>query len=115
MRTPGMRSGLFVFSLCLPSAWGAGPAAPIPLVVPSGAPLRLYLTRRVPKRAGAAVEAKVLDPVYAFDRQVIPSGAVVLGRVASVHAIARGQRVRAVLNGDFTPLHSAAIEFTTLV
>lgn len=115
MRKPGMRGTLSVFSLCLSSAWGAGPAASIPLVVPAGSPLRLYLTRRVPKREGAAVEAKVLDPVYAFDRQVIPAGAVVLGRVASVHAVARGQRARAILNGDFTPLHSAGIEFTTLV
>lgn len=114
MRTSGMRGCLFVFSLCL-SAWGDGPAKSIPLAIPPGAPLRLYLTRRVPKRAGAAVEAKVLDPVYAFDRQVIPAGAVVLGRVTSVQAVPRAQRVRAVLNGDFTPLHTAAIEFTTLV
>lgn len=115
MRTSGMRGSLFVFSLCLSSAWGAGPAKSISLVVPSGAPLRLYLTRRVPKHAGAAVEAKVLDPVYAFDHQVIPAGAVVLGHVSTVHAVARSQRVRAVFNGDFTPLHTAAVEFTTLV
>lgn len=115
MRTSGMRGGLSVVSLCLSSAWGAGPSKSISLVVPSGAPLRLYLTRRVPKRAGAAVEAKVLDPVFAFDHQVIPPGAVVLGRVTTVHAVPRGQRIRAVLNGDFTPLHSAGIEFTTLV
>ena len=115
MRTLGMLGSLCVLSLCAAGAWGADEPKAIPLAVPSGAPLRLYLTRRVPKRAGAPVEAKVLDPVYAFDRQVIPAGAVVLGRVSSVRSVRRAQRVRAVLNGDFTPLHTAALEFTTLV
>ena len=86
-----------------------------PLVVPAGVPLRLYLTKRAPKRTGAAVEAKVLDPVYAFDRQVIPAGAVVLGQVDRLKSISRWQRTRAILGGDFTPLHQAPIEFTTLV
>lgn len=87
----------------------------IPLVVPAGAPLRLYLTKRVPKRAGALVQAKVIDPVYAFDREVIPPGAVVNGKVGRVLPVSKAQRARAILNGDFTPLHVAPIEFTTLV
>src|SRR5450631_1514817 len=37
----------------------------ISLSVPSGAPLRLYLTKRVSKRTGAQVEAKLLEPVFA--------------------------------------------------
>jgi hypothetical protein len=90
-------------------------AQQVPLVVPAGVPLRLYLSRRVPKKAGAPVEAKVLDPVYAFDRQVIPAGAVVRGRVAQVKAVSKGDRMRAIFGGDFTPLHTAPIEFTTLV
>ncbi|MGB9454978.1 MAG: hypothetical protein WCB12_02980 [Bryobacteraceae bacterium] len=85
------------------------------MVVPTGAPVRLYLTKRAPKRAGAVVEAKVLDPVYAFDRQVIPAGAVALGKVDPLQPVPRWQRVRAILGGDFTPLHQAPIEFTTLL
>jgi hypothetical protein len=115
MRKPGILGNLSVFSLCAAAAWAAGPPQTVLLVVPAGAPLRLYLTRRVSKRAGAEVEAKVADPVYAFDREVIPAGAVILGRVSSVYSVPRAQRIRAVLNGDFTPLHSAAVEFTTLV
>jgi len=42
-----------------------------------GAPLRLYLTRKIPRRLGAPVEAKVLEPVFAFDREVIPAGTLV--------------------------------------
>jgi hypothetical protein len=71
----------------------------IPLVLPAGVPVRLYLTKRVPKREGATVEAKVLDPMYAFDREVIPAGTVVLGRVIGVKLVSKSERVRAVMGG----------------
>lgn len=87
----------------------------IPLTVPPGAPLRLYLTKKISKRAGAPVEAKLLDPVYAFDRVVIPSGADVAGRVSRIEPLSKWQRFQAILGGDFTPLRRAQVEFTTLV
>lgn len=87
----------------------------IPLTVPPNAVLRLYLTKKVPKREGAPVEAKVLEPVYAFDREVIPAGAEVLGRVCRLEPLSKWQRTSAVMAGDFTPLHRAQVEFTTLV
>jgi hypothetical protein len=86
----------------------------IPLTVPSGAPLRLYLTGKVPKRAGAPVKAKVIEPVYAFDEQVVPAGAEVSGRVARVDLLSKWQRARAMMNGDFTPLRRAQLEFNSL-
>jgi len=39
----------------------------------------VYLTRRLPKRLGAPVEAKVMEPVFAFDREVVPVGTIALG------------------------------------
>jgi hypothetical protein len=86
----------------------------ISLNVPSGAPLRLYLTQRVSKRTGAPVEAKLLESVFAFDREVIPAGTVAQGRVSRVQPVGKWQRMRAILSGDFTPLRSAQLEFTTL-
>lgn len=116
------RVGILLFT-CFPvsvtsaqsQADAGAPQQETPLVVQSGVPLRLYLTKRAPKRTGALVQAKVLDPVYAFDRQVIPAGAVALGKVSRLQSIPKWQRVRAILNGDFTPLHTPAIEFTTIV
>jgi hypothetical protein len=87
----------------------------ISLRVPSGAPLRLYLTKRISKRAGAPVEAKLLESVFAFDREVIPAGTVAQGEVSRVQPVSKGQRVRAIVNGDFTPLRSAEVEFTHLI
>lgn len=86
----------------------------ISLRVPTGAPLRLYLTKRVSKRVGAPIEAKLLEPVFAFDREVIPAGTVVLGQVSRTEPVSKWQRVQAILNGDFTPLRRAQAEFTAL-
>lgn len=83
-----------------------------PLQVPAGSPLRLYLTKRIPKRPDAPVEAKLITPVYAFDREVIPAGTQVLGRVSSVQPVSKWVRTRAILGGDFTPLRTAKVEFT---
>ncbi len=87
----------------------------IPLSVPSGAPLRLYLSKRVSKRTGAPVEARLLEPVFAFDREVIPAGTVAQGQVSRVQPVDKWLRVKAIVSGDFTPLRSAQIEFTTLI
>src|SRR6266404_4662556 len=87
----------------------------IPLTVPANVPLRLYLTKRVSKRVGAPVEAKLLAPVYAFDHEVIPAGTQAIGHVSRLESVSKWERTRAILGGDFTPLHIAEIEFTSLV
>src|ERR1700688_4813109 len=118
-----MQVGLGVFALACVPLFSATAAAqtvadeetlPIALNIPSGAPLRLYLTKRVPKRVGAPVEAKLMEPIFAFDRQVIPAGTIALGRVSQTQGVGKWQRVTAILNGDFTPIRRAQLEFTTL-
>src|ERR1700682_4468410 len=87
----------------------------VELTVPAGVPLRLYLTKRIPKRANAPVEAKLLTPIYAFDHEVIPAGTLVLGHVSRGQSVPRWERIRAILGGDLTPLRVAHIQFTSLV
>src|ERR1700692_1077022 len=107
---------IFLFAASAKAQNAAGIATPtISLSVPSGAPLRLYLTKRIPNRIGAPVEAKLLEPVFAFDREVIPAGTVAQGQVSRVQPVGKWQRTRAIVSGDFTPLRSAQVEFTTLV
>jgi hypothetical protein len=74
----------------------------------------LYLTRRVSKRIGRPVEAKLLEPIFAFDREVIPAGTIALGTVSRTQPVRKWERARAILNGDFTPLRRAQVEFTSL-
>ncbi len=112
MRAP--RVLLFGF-LSLSTAFAADAPGQISLTVPAGAPLRLYLTKKISKRLGAPVEAKLLEPVYAFDKQVVPAGVVVKGQVSRLDSLTKWQRAMTILGGDLTPLHRVKVEFTTVV
>lgn len=66
-------------------------------------------------RMGAPVRAKLIEPLYAFDREVVPAGADLQGRVTKLDPAPKMVRARAILGGDFTPLHSARAEFSTII
>lgn len=87
----------------------------IVLTVPVGAPLRVYLTKRLSKRLDEPVEAILIDPLYAFDREVAPAGSKVLGSVVNLTPVSKMERASAILGGDFTPLRRAEVQFTKLV
>jgi hypothetical protein len=53
--------------------------------------------------------------VFAFDRIVVPAGSQVLGQVSRLHPVTKMRRASAILGGDFTPLHDAEVQFTTLM
>jgi hypothetical protein len=86
----------------------------VPLTVDAGAPLRVYLTKRLTKRLNEPVRARLIEPIFAFDREVIPAGTEVLGRVSRLVPASKFARTMAIIGGDFTPLHQARVEFTTL-
>jgi hypothetical protein len=86
----------------------------VPLIVSAGVPLRTYVTKRLRMRLDEPVQAKLIDPIYAFDRIVVPAGAELQGHVTKLDPIAKMKRAQALLNGDFTPLHFARVEFTTI-
>jgi hypothetical protein len=87
----------------------------VPLVVPAGTPLRVSLTQRVSRRLGEVVVGELIDPLFAFDREVVPSGTQVFGTVIGLTGISPIQRATAISGGDFTPLRQADVEFDTLV
>ena len=97
-----------------PQAAENEPRQSMPLTVSASVPLRVYLTKRIPKKVGAPVQAKLIEGVYAFDREVIPAGTEVIGHVSRLEPVSKFQRTKAVLGGDFTPLHRAEVEFTSL-
>ncbi|HEV2385827.1 MAG TPA: hypothetical protein VGS20_01100 [Candidatus Acidoferrales bacterium] len=90
--------------------------SPIELVVPRGTPIRVALEKKIPiKKNGDPVAARVVEPVYAFDRVVIPAGSELTGKVSKVIPATKTRRTEAILNGDFTPLRTAEVEFDTLI
>ena len=88
---------------------------PVHLEVNAGTPMRLYITKRVSYRLGEAVQAKVAEPVWAFDRIVIPAGTVVHGQVTELNPVPGMERAMSIVRGDFTPLKRAQVSFTKLV
>ena len=90
--------------------------ASLRLVVEEGTPLRVALDRRVViKRVGQQIEAVLVDPIFAYDRIVIPTGTRVLGHVERRTAVSKKRRALAMLSGDFTPLHDILLQFDAIV
>src|SRR5260221_5673853 len=72
---------------------------PIPLTVEPGTPLRVYLTKRLPKRLDEPVRAKLLEPLFAFDREVAPAGSAVLGKMSDLESGSKMKRTIGTLSG----------------
>ena len=88
----------------------------VSLTVPKGASLQVALDREIRvKKVGQSVHARIVEPVYAFDRLVVPVGSEVLGDVTRIGAISAGKRTLSVLNADFTPARDVEIGFRELV
>jgi hypothetical protein len=96
------------------------PSAPAPQVVPLSVPkqtsLQVALEKEVKvKKVGQAVTARLVDPVYAFDKLVVPAGAEIRGEVTKIDPISGGRRTLAGLDADFSPAHKVEVTFTDLV
>jgi hypothetical protein len=83
--------------------------------VPKGTPLQVALDQEIRvKRAGQAVHARIVEPVYAFDRLVVPVGSQVTGQVTKIGAISGGKRTIAALDADFSPERKVEVSFNDL-
>jgi len=87
-------------------------APTVALTVPKGTPIQVALDKEVRiEKTGQAISGHVVEPVYAFDKMVIPAGAEVTGRIAQIDGVSTGKRVISALDADFTPTHKVQIEF----
>ena len=84
------------------------------ITIPEGVPLHVRVTRRAHLRKGAEVEGVLTEPVYVYDRLVLPADAVMRGRVSRLVPADRKIRTQALLNGDVTPLHDPVVNFTSI-
>lgn len=84
--------------------------------VPSGVPLRVALEHRVGiRRVGEPIQGKPVDPIYVFDRVVLPAGSIVEGHIAEIGGVPALRRFTAILNGNFTPPRDARAQFDALL
>ena len=94
----------------------AAPATSISLNIPAGTPLKVALDREVRVReVGQPVHGRIAEPVYAFDRLVVPAGSEVNGKIEQIGAVSKKRRTIAALNADFSPYREVQIDFDELV
>ena len=100
-----------------PEASAEPPAAKIiPLAVPAGTPLRVVVDHETRiEKVGQPIHGRTTEPVYAFDKLVVPEGSEVDGQISKIEEISSGKRTAAVLDADFTPPHKIEVEFSELV
>jgi hypothetical protein len=88
----------------------------IDLMVPAGTPLKVALDEEVRvQKVGEPVHGRVTEPVFSFDKLLIPAGSEVTGKIISLTGPSNAQRTIAALNADFSPPRRIQVEFTDLV
>src|SRR5215471_18723857 len=93
------------------------PALPrsVELTVPKGTPLQIALDQEIQvKKVGQTVHGRIVQPVYAFDRVVIPIGTVASGRITRIENVSGRKRTLAALDADFTPSRKVELIFDQL-
>jgi hypothetical protein len=94
----------------------AGSPAAITLEVPTGTPLPVVLDKEVRiKKVGQPIHGKIAEPVYAFDKLVVPAGSEVTGSVTRISGVSAMKRTLAALDANFSPSRDVAIAFDQLV
>jgi hypothetical protein len=97
-----------------PATLAAGQA--VELTVPMNTALQVVLNQEVRvKKVGQPITGRIAEPVYAFDKLVVPAGAEVAGRITKIEAVSGGKRTVAALDANFTPVHKVDVEFDEIV
>jgi hypothetical protein len=98
-----------------PEAKQSGPRESVALIVPKGTPVQVALDKEIRiRKVGQPLHGRVVEPVYAFDKLVIPVGSEVNGQVTRIEPVRALNRTISALNADFTPLRKIDVEFTDL-
>jgi hypothetical protein len=87
----------------------------ISLSVEKGFPLQVALTAKLDLKMHEPVHGVLVEPVYSFDREVIPSGSKLEGTITALKKPGKWKRISAMLGGDFTSHREPEITFHTLV
>jgi hypothetical protein len=94
----------------------SSPPPTIELNVAKDTPLQIALDKEVRlKTAGQALHGRIVEPVYAFDKLVIPVGTEVNGKVTAIDPVSAGKRTAAALDANFSPSRQFQVSFDELI
>lgn len=88
----------------------------MPMSVPPGTPIKVALDSEVRIReVGQAIHGRTTEPVYAFDKLLIPVGTVVNGKISAIDPVPGKVRTLQATNGNFSPTRNVHVQFDDLV
>ncbi len=67
------------------------------------------------RHVGQAIHGKTTDPMYAFDKLLIPAGTVVNGKISAIDGVPGKTRMLDATNGNFSPARQVHVQFDELV
>src|ERR1700683_2108537 len=87
----------------------------IPLKVPKGTAVQVVLDKEVRiQKVGQPIHGLVAEPVYAFDKLVVPVGTGGRWQLPQPEGVSAVKRTLDVLNAEFTPARQVQVEFDDL-
>ena len=87
----------------------------ISLTIPKGTAVQVVLDKELKiRKVGQQVHGRVAEPIYAFDKLVVPVGTQVTGRITQLDSVSNGRRTLDALDADFSPDRKVQIEFNDL-
>jgi hypothetical protein len=93
----------------------AGAPSTIALEVPAGTPLPVILDKEIRiRKTGQTIRGKIAEPIYAFDKLVVPAGSEVTGSVTRISGVSALKRTYAALDANFSPSRDVEIAFDQL-
>ncbi len=88
----------------------------VTLTVSAGRSMEVLVEDQIAiKEIGQTVSGTLVEPIYAYDRIVVPAGTTVLGHIAALENPSKVARTQTMLQGDFTPHRQVALQFDTFV
>src|SRR5208337_3816118 len=83
-------------------------------VLPVGTNLQVEITRHYPMKANELIEGRLLHPIFIEGRLAVPQYTLLHGTVVALQPDSR-TRWHGRLRGDFTPFHTAQVQFNELL
>ena len=97
-----------------PAAAAHQRAVPAKPVLPTGTSMQVEILNHYPMKAGIPIEGRLMYPLYVGGKLAVPENTPVHGTVTELEPDKK-ERIQARLMGDFTPFHTARVQFDQLV
>jgi hypothetical protein len=88
----------------------------VPMSIAAGVPIRVALDSEVRVRSvGQATHGKTVEPLYVFDKLLVPVGTPVNGKISAIDSVPTKTRVFDASDGNFSPVKKVHVQFDELV